>query len=361
MRGRGLAAGTGQRLIEPPLGAAPATVEPRQPAIGMAQRPERRRDARDRRQMLAPRAAPGLAQRRRRPGQQGEDLEQVFGVAGRDAALVIDLALAVARQGLRGGADMALHPGQRQAGIDQPGQRLDPRQAGAGGFPAPRQKHRLTPEAAEIGAGVGPVAAIEQQDRVIDQPDHPTAGQVRGPSRPAAAPVAADPAKGPVLRAGPCRGIGDRGQIVEPEKPVQFLVKARIGRGQVPKPGLGRGDQETREQEIAADQLAAAGKAADRLRLGLADETARRARQRRQPGMQAVHHARIATGTVVGSRHACRSLFRPSPVLRHRRAGIAGLGPPEILPGQRLPAPPAPVTGKCRCPAPFIRAGAGRR
>ncbi len=62
-------------------------MKPRQPAIGMAQRPQRRRNPLDRRQMLGRRPPSRLGQRLRGPGQQGENLQQFLGVARRNAAL----------------------------------------------------------------------------------------------------------------------------------------------------------------------------------------------------------------------------------------------------------------------------------
>ena len=80
----------GQRMVEPAVLPAAAAMEPRQAAIGMPQRPQRRRDPLDRRQMRAVGHLPGLGKRRRGPVEQGEDFQQFLGVAGRHPAFDID-------------------------------------------------------------------------------------------------------------------------------------------------------------------------------------------------------------------------------------------------------------------------------
>ena len=62
------------------------------------------------------------------PVQQGENLQKLFRISGRDAALFIDLRLAFPGQRGHCRLHMPLHPLQGQPGIDQPGQRLEPRQ-----------------------------------------------------------------------------------------------------------------------------------------------------------------------------------------------------------------------------------------
>ena len=103
---------------------APAAVEPRQPAVGMAQRAKGRGDAFDGRQVFGRGHASRFGQRGRGPVEQREDLQQLFWIARRHAAIGIDCPRAFRRQRFGRRSDMPLHPGQRQPGIDQAGQRL---------------------------------------------------------------------------------------------------------------------------------------------------------------------------------------------------------------------------------------------
>ena len=132
-----------QRRIQPPLKTAPPAMEPRQPAIGMAQGPQAWGDPVDGLQQVGGHPAPGLAQRCGGPCQQGENLQQFLGVTGGNAALRVHLGAAIARQRPRRRIDQPLHPLQRQPRIDHAGQRLEPRQPRRSRAPAPPQKDRL--------------------------------------------------------------------------------------------------------------------------------------------------------------------------------------------------------------------------
>ena len=98
----------------------------RKAAIGMAQRPQRGRDAFNGRFMCGKGFAPGIGQGAGRPGQKGEYLQQFFGIPGRDGAVTFHLARAFTGKSGAGGGYMPLHPRQREARIDQTCQRLEP-------------------------------------------------------------------------------------------------------------------------------------------------------------------------------------------------------------------------------------------
>ena len=126
-----------ERVIEPPLQTPRAAMKPRQSPIRMAQRAQRGRDPRDRREMGGLRRPPRFSQSRRGPCQQRKDFEKLFGVARRDTAISINLGFAFLRQGMRRRASELLHSRQGQTSVDQPRQRLKARQSGRGRSPAP--------------------------------------------------------------------------------------------------------------------------------------------------------------------------------------------------------------------------------
>ena len=137
------------------------------------------------------------------------------------------------RQGSGGLRQVSFHSGKGVAGMDQTGQRLDPRQA-LDGPPAARKKDRLPPQRTEEARRPGLVAARQKKRAVIDHPDQPPRGQVRRPARPLALAKARDPVMGPCLRAASRRPVADGGQIVKPGKPVKFRFEPFVGRGNVP-------------------------------------------------------------------------------------------------------------------------------
>ena len=75
---------------------------------------------------------------------------------------------------------------------------------------------------------------------------------------------------------------------------MDLLLEARVRDRQVPTGGGLPLDQEAREKEVAGDELSAAGKGADRLRLGLADESRRGACGRREARVKAMHEPHMA-------------------------------------------------------------------
>ena len=133
---RGPHPGRGKRLIQPPFGAATTAVKARQASIGMAQRPQGRGNPLDCCQMIARRHPARLGKRGRSPGQQREDFEQFFGIAGGNAAFDINLKGAFLRQCRGGRGDHRLHSVQAKPGDDQPDQRFKAGQSGRGHMPA---------------------------------------------------------------------------------------------------------------------------------------------------------------------------------------------------------------------------------
>ena len=132
-----------QRVIQPPFDAASAAVKPREAAVGVAQGAQGGRDARDGVEVFIAKRLTAFCQRRLCPSQQGKDLQQVFGVTGGYAALGVDLIAAFAFQrGARGG-DVFGHALERQTGVDQTAERLEPRQAGRRALPPLGEEFRL--------------------------------------------------------------------------------------------------------------------------------------------------------------------------------------------------------------------------
>ncbi|MPL60779.1 hypothetical protein SDC9_06341 [bioreactor metagenome] len=311
-----------KRGIKPALGTTAAAMEAGKPAIGMAQRAQGGGDAGDGIAMRPGRGTAGGGQRIGGPDQQGEDLEEFLGVARRDAARGVDLAGAVARQRLFGGAGEALHPAQREPGIDQPGQRLEARQAGRGRMPAPREKQCLLRQCPEEQFRGGAVAPVQDQERVVDHPDQPPPGQLRRPARPLARAIARDPVEDPVLRPFARGAVADGGKVVKPGAAVQLFLEGGVGHRQVPDLPPRPLDQVAREQEVAGNQLPAAGEGADGARLGMAGEAGCRA------GAAGAHQGEPVERACPPSAHpvSARALFRA----RHGCRGASPFLPVEV-------------------------------
>ena len=88
-------------------------------------------------------------------------------------------------------------------------------------------------------------------------------GQVRSPARPLAAPKATDPFMGPGLSAFGRVQITHRRQIVKPGETVQFGLEGVVRHRQVPDRTARGLHQISREQEVAAGDLAAAREGSD--------------------------------------------------------------------------------------------------
>ena len=86
--------------------------------------------------MFPGRAAACVTQCGGGPGQQGEDRQQLFGVARRQTALRINLAGTFAGQRLHGGIGQPFLTFQRKARVNQPCQGLEPGQSGGRAPPA---------------------------------------------------------------------------------------------------------------------------------------------------------------------------------------------------------------------------------
>ena len=241
----------------------------------MAQGAQGRCNPLDGRQMLGRGQVARLGQRLRRPGQQRENLQQFLGVAGRNATLDVDLAVAVARQCGQRGPDMGLQPLQRQPGRDDTGQRLEPGQSGCGRLPAPGQKHRLRRQRAEIGRVLRVIRPLQQHQRMVDPADQPPARQVRRPARPLAATESPDPALRPRLRPLARGAVAHGGKVVQPGKSVNRALRRPVGKGHVPYLGVRPfqhlpGSPLPSRGEIARQQLPPPCEQPDRARLRLA-------------------------------------------------------------------------------------------
>jgi hypothetical protein len=125
---------------------------PREAAVLMAQAAQGRRDPGYRGIDGGHRRVPGIGQKLRHPGQQDEDLQQVFGIARGDAALRVDLARAFAHQGIERRFKLLFHADKRAGRIDEPCQRLEPCKAGGCMLPAGQQERRLPPQRAVVYA-----------------------------------------------------------------------------------------------------------------------------------------------------------------------------------------------------------------
>ena len=309
-----LDAGGGERVIQPPFDPASAAMEPGEAAVGMSQGAQGRGDAPDRRQMRIGEGAGAVGQGGLGPGEQGEDLQQFLGVAGGDAALRVDFGRAFPFQRLLRRADTVGEAVERETGVDQAAERLEPRQAGAGAFPAAVEELGLVSERLEIGVLCGFLLTAQQEIGVVDPADHAAAREVRCPARPGAVAVARDPVPEPGLRLVSGRSVGDCGQVVEPAEAVQFRLERGGGRGQRPDVATLILHQIAREHEVPGEQLAALGKAADAARFGLGHETARRTGPGRRAGIDPVKEPGpgCGAGRVFGH-PACRSLSGASP------------------------------------------------
>ena len=134
------------------------------------------------------------------PIQEGKDLKQFFGIAGRNAALFVDFTRSLIRKGRDCRADQHIHPHQRQPGIDQPCQRLEPWQAGGGFGPVAGKKAGLHGQDRIKAVSILFVGTIEQEQGVMDQPYHPPPGQIGCPAGPLAPAITCDPLTRPSLR-----------------------------------------------------------------------------------------------------------------------------------------------------------------
>ena len=222
--------------------------------------------------MLPGRAAARIAQRGGGPCQQGEDGQQFLGVARGQPPLGIDLAGAFPGEGLDRRIGQFGQPLKRQAGIDQPGQRLKTRQAGGRPAPAFRQEPGLPFEGSVEGIALLGLRPPQHKKRVIDPPDQPPPRQRRGPARPLPAPETVDPAPKPRLRRPPRPRIAHRSEVIEPRKTVQFRGKGGVRRAKVPHGGLRRGQQAAGKEVIARHQLPPPRERADGARLGRGGE-----------------------------------------------------------------------------------------
>ena len=74
---------------------------------------------------------------------------------------------------------MGAHALEGQTGIEQPGQRLEPRQPRRRARPAPRQENRLRRQRAVERRGPVRLGATQQEQRVMDRADQPPPGGVR--------------------------------------------------------------------------------------------------------------------------------------------------------------------------------------
>ena len=224
----------------------------------MTQGAQGRGHAFQRRQMFRRRHLPRLGQGLRGPGQQRKHLKQFFGVAGWNAAFDVNLGVTIPRQRRQGRGDMGLHPDQRQARRNHPGQGLEPWQTGGGLTPAQRQKMGLRRQRMKEGIRLRLVAALQQQQPMVDPAHQTAARQIRGPARPAAIAMTRDPVPGPILCPFARIDIPDRRQMVQPAKAMRILGGGGVGKTHIPDRHAGLFDHLPRRHEIPGKDLFAA-------------------------------------------------------------------------------------------------------
>ena len=293
-RGARLHARGRKRAVQPALQPPAAAMEARQRPVGMAQAPQRGRNPLDRRRQRLRHLLVARPQRIADPGKLGQDLHQLLGTARGDAAVAVDLPDAVGGQGGDGRRREVLHALQREARVDQAGERLEPGQARRRGLPAAGQEQHLAGEAAEERRLPGGIAPLHQEDRVVDPADHPPPGHRGRPAGAAPGAVARDPGPGPVLRPGPRPRVAHRRQVIQPAEALQFQVEARAVLREVPELGARRLDHLAVEQEVAGEHLPPPRIVPDAERLGRGDEGPRPARTGQPPGLHPVQRLRDA-------------------------------------------------------------------
>ena len=292
---------------------APAAMKPRQPAIGMAQRAQRRRDAFHRAPMRILDGLACVAQGLRRPCEQREHLQQFLGVAARDGTAHHRSARAHSRASAARGGDQALLPFSDTPAWISPVSASNRGQSGRCRRPAPRRN-------VVCRASARKVTPRRRRDCPRNRKSACDIQRIRrrpaGPgSIPAAArAVAGDPLPGPVLRRAPCAALSaTAARSSSQPKPCNSAANAASGGRDVPDRRFRRVHQMPRNLKAAGADLLPAGRRTRCCAARAAGEFRGRERQRRPARGDAVrarvHRAdrvsRLNMGSGPGSRGVC--------------------------------------------------------